>query len=180
MAVVTTAVAATVGVAVSAHSAHQQSEFNDAQMNLSQQQLDAQRARNERLKTHWQSQQGDISTGIEQREEIADLQEGNVVDRFGQEKKLQDLQITRGTENFMAQADTVKSKSNLATVGAIDTGQAMTIADMMEIQHQQSIDAQNQLEEQILAIKSEEMSEIAELEERGDVLEEKIAGLTEV
>ena len=43
-------------------------------------------------------------------------------------------------------------------MSAIDTGQAMTIADMMEVQHQQSIDAQNQLEEQILAIKSEEMS----------------------
>ena len=43
MAAITTAVIATVGVGVSAHSAHQQSEYNDAQMDLNQQQLDAQR-----------------------------------------------------------------------------------------------------------------------------------------
>jgi len=139
-----------------------------------------QRARNERLKTHWKEQESNIATGIEDRKNISDIQEQVTIDQFAGKKNLQDTQITRQTESTFSQVDNIKSKAGFAKSGFIDEQQELNIADMMETQHQQSVDAQNELQQQILSIKSDEMSEIAELEERGDVLEEKIAGLTEV
>ena len=180
MAVITTAVVSTVGVGVSAYGAHQASEYQDAQMQLTQEQLQAQRERNARLKSHWQEQKAYIRTGIEERQEISDIQEDVVTEQFGSQKKLQDMQFTRQTEDTFSQVDNIKSKAGFATSGFIDEDQGLNIADMMEVQHQQSIDAQNELQQQILNIKSEEMSEIAELEERGDILEEIIAVLREV
>tara|TARA_R110002012_G_scaffold122078_2_gene271933 strand:+ start:10936 stop:11478 length:543 start_codon:yes stop_codon:yes gene_type:complete len=180
MAIVTTAVVATIGVGIAAQSAHNTSEYQDAQMDLSEEQLQAQRERNERLKGHWTQQESEITTAIDERSDITAQQEDIIVDQYGGQKNLQDLKITRQTENTFSQIDNIKSKSGFATSDFMDNTQGQTIADMMAIQQQESIDAQNELQQSILNIKTDEMSEIAELEERGDVLEEKIAGLTEV